>query len=86
MNPSLVILIVVIIVAIVIAVPVIIGYFSDTHGRVTNSQKQELRDLRAVVRRIEVLAAQNKGINDADSILADQIENEIYTYKTKELS
>jgi hypothetical protein len=61
------------------------AWLMDRPEGLSSPQKAELKNLRAMVRRIEILAAQNKGINDADSILASQIEDEIYNYKTKEL-
>jgi biopolymer transport protein ExbD len=85
MNPVSAIVLVILIIVMVIAVFAFMAWVADRPERLPSPQKAELKALRATIRRIEVLAAQNKGINDADSILASQIEDEIYNYKTKEL-
>lgn len=79
-------LIVFVIVLLVIGAIVAVPILANGRDRLDRREKTELKELRATMRRLEILAARNKGINDADSILATQIEDEIYTYKTKELS
>lgn len=86
MSPVFAICIVIAVLAtIFIGIPLAINAISNMNtdrSRLSGSQKQELKELRATVRNIEILAARNKDINPE---LAAQVEDEIYKYKTKEL-
>lgn len=78
-------LIIIAVIGAIVAIPAAFASAQNYRNRLNENQRAELRESRAVLRAIERAAAQNKGINDADSILANQVESILYDFKTKEL-